>query len=217
MLVADPGREFAFVTEEGGHESTVWRYRFEPVDGGTRVTESYEVKWIPAWARIVDVPTNRQPRAAGGHAPHARPAQGRRRGHERSRQAMTLDVASDAYVLGADQGEALWFADALLTYKTTGSQTSGRLTVAEVRAPRGAGSPRHRHAKEDEAWYVVEGEFTFWLGDAERTVGAGDFVFGPRDVDHRFVSRPPKHASSSSSPRPGSSTSPVPAASRRPR
>jgi hypothetical protein len=59
VLVADPGREFAFATEEGGRESTVWRYRFEPVEGGTRVTESYEVKRIPAWARIVDVPTNR--------------------------------------------------------------------------------------------------------------------------------------------------------------
>ena len=59
VLVADPGRAFAFVTEEGGRESTEWRYRFEPVDGGTRVSESYEVKWIPTWARIVDVPTNR--------------------------------------------------------------------------------------------------------------------------------------------------------------
>jgi hypothetical protein len=60
VLTADPGREFAFVTEEGGHESTVWTYRFEPTaDGGTRVTESYDVKKIPAWARIVDVPTNR--------------------------------------------------------------------------------------------------------------------------------------------------------------
>lgn len=59
VLVADRGQQFAFVTEEGGHESTVWRYRFEPVDGGTRVTESYEVKRIPAWARLLDVPTNR--------------------------------------------------------------------------------------------------------------------------------------------------------------
>ena len=49
VLTADPGGEFAFVTEEGGRESTVWRYRFEPVEGGTRVTESYEVRWIPAW------------------------------------------------------------------------------------------------------------------------------------------------------------------------
>ncbi|MGO8870154.1 MAG: SRPBCC family protein [Acidimicrobiales bacterium] len=59
VLSADPGREFAFVTEEGGRESTEWRYRFEPTDGGTRVVESYEVKWIPLWARIIDVPTNR--------------------------------------------------------------------------------------------------------------------------------------------------------------
>jgi len=59
VLTADPGREFAFVTEEGGRESTEWRYRLEPVEGGTRVTESYAVRWIPTWARIVDVPTNR--------------------------------------------------------------------------------------------------------------------------------------------------------------
>lgn len=59
VLTAERGREFAFATEEGGREGVVWRYRFEPVDGGTRVTESYQVSSIPAWARIVDVPTNR--------------------------------------------------------------------------------------------------------------------------------------------------------------
>jgi uncharacterized membrane protein len=59
VLTADPGREFAFVTEEGGRESTEWRYQLDPLDGRTRVTESYVVHWIPAWARIVDVPTNR--------------------------------------------------------------------------------------------------------------------------------------------------------------
>jgi hypothetical protein len=59
VLVADRGREFAFVTEEGGRESTVWRYTLAPVDGGTRVTESYEAKSLPLWARIMDVPLNR--------------------------------------------------------------------------------------------------------------------------------------------------------------
>lgn len=59
VLAADRGREFAFVTEEGGRESTLWRYRFEPSGDRTRVTESYEVRWIPTWARIIDVPTNR--------------------------------------------------------------------------------------------------------------------------------------------------------------
>jgi len=59
VLRAERGREFAFVTDEGGRESTEWRYSFEPIEGGTRVTECYDVHWIPTWARIVDVPTNR--------------------------------------------------------------------------------------------------------------------------------------------------------------
>jgi hypothetical protein len=59
VLTAERGREFAFVTEEGGRDSTVWRYRFEPDGDRVRVTESYEVRWIPTWARILDVPTNR--------------------------------------------------------------------------------------------------------------------------------------------------------------
>ena len=59
VITAEPGREFAFVTEEGGREGTEWRYRLEPAEGGTVVTESYTVSSIPAWARIVDVPTNR--------------------------------------------------------------------------------------------------------------------------------------------------------------
>ena len=59
VLTADRGSEFAFVTEEGGRESTLWRYRFEPSGDRTCVTESYEVRWIPTWARIIDVPTNR--------------------------------------------------------------------------------------------------------------------------------------------------------------
>jgi len=59
VRTADRGREFVFATEEGGREGTVWSYRFEPTEGGTLVTESYRVDWIPLWARIVDVPTNR--------------------------------------------------------------------------------------------------------------------------------------------------------------
>lgn len=60
VLAAEPGREFTFITDEGGRPSTVWSYRFTPVaEGRTRVTESYEVRWIPTWARIIDIPTNR--------------------------------------------------------------------------------------------------------------------------------------------------------------
>lgn len=100
---------------------------------------------------------------------------------------MTLDLQPAAYLRHASEGEALWFSDALLSYVATGAETGGVLTVAEARAPRSAGSPRHRHLHEDEAWFVLDGELRFWLGDEERLAGAGTFVFGPRGIDHRFV------------------------------
>ena len=44
VTVADPGREFAFSRTEPFAGTLVWRYRFEPEDGGTRVVESYQVE-----------------------------------------------------------------------------------------------------------------------------------------------------------------------------
>jgi quercetin dioxygenase-like cupin family protein len=99
---------------------------------------------------------------------------------------MTLEVASGGYVLAEGEGEALWFSGGLLTYKATGDQSNGGLAIAEVRAPRGAGSPKHCHHHEDEAWYVIDGELTFWLADTQQTASAGSFVFGPRRIAHRF-------------------------------
>ena len=75
---------------------------------------------------------------------------------------MTLTVGAP-YVLAGGEGEALWFSGGLLTYKTTGDQTGGLLAIAEVLAPEGTGSPKHLRHHEDEAWYVIDGELTFFL------------------------------------------------------
>jgi len=40
VTAADPGRELAFAVGKG---ETTWRYRFEPSDGGTDVTESFDI------------------------------------------------------------------------------------------------------------------------------------------------------------------------------
>jgi hypothetical protein len=44
ITTADPGRTFAFVRTEPLAGRITWRYRFESVEGGTRVVESYEVE-----------------------------------------------------------------------------------------------------------------------------------------------------------------------------
>jgi quercetin dioxygenase-like cupin family protein len=98
---------------------------------------------------------------------------------------VTLKVESP-YILAEGEGEAPWFSGGLLTYKTTGDQTGGRLAIAEVLAPEGTGSPKHLHHHEDEAWYVIDGELTFFVGETQHLAGPGSFVFGPRRIEHRF-------------------------------
>ena len=45
-------------------------------------------------------------------------------------------------------------------------------------APPGDQPPLHVHNESDEGFYLLEGEVTFWAGDAERRLGPGDFVLG---------------------------------------
>ncbi len=43
------------------------------------------------------------------------------------------------------------------------------------------------HHREDEWFYVIEGEVTFWVGGQVVIAPAGSFVYGPRDVPHTFI------------------------------
>lgn len=58
--------------------------------------------------------------------------------------------------------------------------------MIEHLGPRGPGSPLHVHRREDEWFYVTEGELTFWGGGQVIPAPAGSFVYGPRDIPHTF-------------------------------
>lgn len=85
------------------------------------------------------------------------------------------------------EGEARWFLGALSTIKASTQSTAGRIAVTENWAPRGHGSPLHVHRNEDEWFYVLSGELTFWVDGETITAPAGSFVYGPRDVPHTFT------------------------------
>jgi quercetin dioxygenase-like cupin family protein len=88
--------------------------------------------------------------------------------------------------LRQDEGEALWFLGFLATIKASSQTTGGRVAVIEHLARKGAGSPLHVHRREDEWFYVTEGELTFWVGGQVTEAPAGSFVYGPRDIPHTF-------------------------------
>jgi quercetin dioxygenase-like cupin family protein len=89
--------------------------------------------------------------------------------------------------LAPHEGEALWFLGVLATVKASDETTAGRVAVIEHEAPRGTGSPLHVHHNEDEWFYVIDGELTFWVGGRLITAPAGSFVYGPRDIPHTFM------------------------------
>ena len=99
----------------------------------------------------------------------------------------TAESPQAPIALGPGEGEALWFLGQLVTIKSSGESTAGRVAVTETLAPRGSGSPLHVHHNEDEWFYVLEGELTFWVGGKVSTASAGSFVYGPRDIPHTFT------------------------------
>ena len=58
--------------------------------------------------------------------------------------------------------EPLWFLGTLVEVKLDGSQTGGRFSIQEALLPRGAAPPLHSHPQ-DETFYVLEGDVTFWI------------------------------------------------------
>lgn len=69
-----------------------------------------------------------------------------------------------------------------------GDRTSGAAMFAEsVFAPRTAGPGLHLHEREDEAVYVAQGVLTFEVGERRFEAAAGDLVWMPRELPHRFA------------------------------
>lgn len=90
-------------------------------------------------------------------------------------------------VLGPGEGESLWFLGSHVSIKASAETTAGRVAVIEHLSPRGSGSPLHVHHREDEWFYVIDGELTFWVGGRVISAPAGSFVYGPRDIPHTFT------------------------------
>jgi quercetin dioxygenase-like cupin family protein len=86
----------------------------------------------------------------------------------------------------AQGGEARWWGEGLAVIKATGADTGGRIAIIEVTEPPGAVAPRHVHHKEDEGFWVLEGEVTFDVGGTTIVASAGDYAFGPRDIPHSY-------------------------------
>jgi mannose-6-phosphate isomerase-like protein (cupin superfamily) len=90
-------------------------------------------------------------------------------------------------ILSAHDGKAGGTGSLGVRFMVDGDQTDGGFAMVEKSmAPRALAAPLHRHAREDEYTYVLEGRIGALLGDDVVNADVGDLMFRPRNQWHTF-------------------------------
>ena len=88
-------------------------------------------------------------------------------------------------------GLSMWHLGSLTTNLAEKKDTNGAFCLVEGTLAPGSEPPPHVHSREDELFYVLEGEFDVYVGKEAFKVEAGECVFLPRFKPHAFVIRSP--------------------------
>src|SRR3712207_1001584 len=83
-------------------------------------------------------------------------------------------------------GRAYWGPGDHYTFLVTGEESGGAYFAMDALVPPGGGPPPHIHTREDETFYILEGEVEFLVGEELTVAGPGAFVNVPRGTVHRF-------------------------------
>ena len=83
-------------------------------------------------------------------------------------------------------GGTLHVFGAETSVKISSHDSSGAYSVMEATTPVDSGPPVHLHQREDEWWYILEGDYLFEIDGTQLHAGPGDTVFAPRGSRHTF-------------------------------
>lgn len=90
-------------------------------------------------------------------------------------------------VVGAGEGPVYRVVADIVTFKAVAEDTGGAYSLFEDRTTPGMGTPPHLQRYEDESFVVLEGTYTFLVGDQRRVLHQGDYAFVPRGTVHAFT------------------------------
>ena len=85
-----------------------------------------------------------------------------------------------------DEKKTLYGTGDAYTFLATGDDTDSAYSFVEALVPPGGGPPPHIHAREEEGFYVLEGELVFRAGGRQVIATPGTFLHAPRGVAHHF-------------------------------
>jgi mannose-6-phosphate isomerase-like protein (cupin superfamily) len=89
-----------------------------------------------------------------------------------------------AYVPPDEGTRSLRVLGELLIHKIPSHRTGGAYSLFEATTYPGLGPPPDVHHREDEAYYVLEGEYEFMVDDHTIKAGAGSLIYVPKGTLH---------------------------------
>jgi mannose-6-phosphate isomerase-like protein (cupin superfamily) len=96
-------------------------------------------------------------------------------------------TAARLKVVGPHDAKEGFLGSIGVRFMSDGSEAAERFSLVEhPMSPRALAAPLHRHTREDEYSYVLEGRMGALLGDDVVEAGPGDLVFKPRNQWHTF-------------------------------
>ena len=80
----------------------------------------------------------------------------------------------------------LWFIENLAYIHVDGDQTDNAFSLVEVQGRHGDMPPLHVHNRDDESFFVLDGELTLFVGHEEMKLSKGSAAVAPRQVPHCY-------------------------------
>lgn len=94
----------------------------------------------------------------------------------------------------AGEGRTIGVVGDVYRFLAVGEETNGKYAQFEAIVPPGGGPPPHVHSREEEGFYILEGEITFQIGTRRLVATAGMFANMPVGTPHSFKNESGKPA-----------------------
>ena len=95
-------------------------------------------------------------------------------------------MPAEPIIIPPGDGQAYWLLDSESILKLTAKETGGEFDLCETTAPPDSGPPPHRHSRDDEMFFILEGQFGLVFGDQSLTAKAGEAAYLPKNIVHTY-------------------------------
>jgi len=99
---------------------------------------------------------------------------------------MSMSMTHNPTVRHPGEGRTIGVVGDVYRFLATGDDTNGKYAMWEAIVPPGGGPPPHIHSREEESFYILEGEITFQINDQQLVAKAGMFANMPVGTPHSF-------------------------------